>query len=651
MGIFTDDFQRANGSLGGNWTANRSNVEISNGWVLCTAIAYWYAYETTLDGSGARVQARATVNARYGAVAYNGPIVKLNPATNNGYFAHVSYAAGVYSLKIGKGAVTGAGSTATANLPYAPTGIFDIVLTWDNGVLTAEIPGIVTVTTNDADYAAHAGFGVKGFYNSDLIGAVTFTAGTSPTLTVSPSPIGNYGATVALAFAGTETTWDTTDPTFTVGDGTLSDITITSDTTATATYDPGTFLGTTTFTDPSTGATDDVLVTSDPGVVPPADQCPFTEGAVAMVNDTASHSDGDLITLDMTLIPGMEGFDSVALGDALTDLWIASFRYTGEPPAGYTGGSLLYKLWQLINGTTEPAVGPWQHASGVPLSEQLGDLLVRWGTLITANDYTLGDVITTLAGEGVPTHKDILDGLGELAAPDLDPVLDAIAALRGDEIATVAQIVDILGQIRTINTWHLGNVKDWVEGVQGTNAPTIHDVRDDIAALNNAPAADLEPVLQAVADGTAVSQGALDLLTAFLVPEAATVQTILDAIEAIQSGTAADVPPIWLGTARETLGEPVALTTQLVLDGPMDGVLIDITTPPERLGRYLVGGETLDYGVGRITFGQEGGYLEMWQYLSFRKAIYTPKTMTQATHAYFQVLGGAEGTATTFIRS
>lgn len=111
-------------------------------------------------------------------------------------------------------------------------------------------------------------------------------------------------------------------------------------------------------------------------------------------------------------------------------------------------------------------------------------------------------------------------------------------------------------------------------------------------------------------------------------------------------GGTALVAPIWPGDALVTLGTPVALVDQLVVDELMDGVLIEVTTPPGKLGSYRLGGVTLDYGAGRIAFESDDGQLEMWQYLGFRDAIYTPKTMAHASKARLQVLGGAEGTVT-----
>jgi hypothetical protein len=112
-----------------------------------------------------------------------------------------------------------------------------------------------------------------------------------------------------------------------------------------------------------------------------------------------------------------------------------------------------------------------------------------------------------------------------------------------------------------------------------------------------------------------------------------------------------NVPPVWPGLDLVTLGTPVALVDGLVVDGPLDGVLVDVTTAPTRVGQRVIGGQYFDYNSGEMTFGSDNGYLEPWVYTGFRLAIFTPKTMKQAAHAYFRVLAGAAGTVTPWTKT
>lgn len=111
-------------------------------------------------------------------------------------------------------------------------------------------------------------------------------------------------------------------------------------------------------------------------------------------------------------------------------------------------------------------------------------------------------------------------------------------------------------------------------------------------------------------------------------------------------GVEVTAAPLWPGLANVTLGTPVALVDNLTINETMDGVIIAVTTPPSATGRFRLGGHYFDYGSGRIAFGNDAGDLETWQYLGFRAAIFTPKTMQHASSVHLQVLAGAEGTVT-----
>lgn len=117
------------------------------------------------------------------------------------------------------------------------------------------------------------------------------------------------------------------------------------------------------------------------------------------------------------------------------------------------------------------------------------------------------------------------------------------------------------------------------------------------------------------------------------------------------TGIVVDGPPVWPGIDGVTLGTPVALVNGLHMEGEMDGVIIAVTTPPSKTGLRSIGGALYDYGVGEIAFETDQGDIETWQYLGFRAAIFTPKTMTHAHGARLRVLAGAEGTATPWSRS
>lgn len=650
MAIFTDTFDRANGSLGGNWTASSANVGIVNGWASCSSITYWYAYDTTISDASARQQATARVNARYASAAYNGPAVKIDPATNNGFSAGLGYATGTYSLKIWSGSLTGVNAVASVNLPYAPAGVFDIVLVWDNGHLTASIPGLVSVEYDSGSYVNALYMGMRGLYTTDLISAVVFAVGSSPELVVSPSPIGNYGSPVSLTFTGTNTAWNSTSPTFTVGNGTLSDQSIASDTSATATYDPATFLGTTTFTDPSTGATDDVLVTSDPGTVPPGDLCPFTEGAVDMVNDTAAHTDGDLLTTDTLVVAGQLGEPDLLVVQAIRDLWYAEFRTDVDPPSGMNGESILDKLWMILNGKNDPPTGPFGSPGNVTVLSQQQSIYEYLQDLRGAAEWDLQEVLDNIRGTDDRNLTEVYDAI---QAGDQQAILDAIAALRGDTTSTVANIQTSMGQLRTVSTYTLQDVHDWIDAieVEPTDlSPVLTAISNLSTQLSNTRTDILNEIaalgLVTVAINTTV--GGIATTVGGLVDTAG---DILDIVTNLQEEPPTATAPTWPGLANVTLGTELELSNGLVIDGPLHGLLFTITTLPVRYQRYQFG-DTNSYGrVGAAIFCSDRGDYERSQTFSLDSQVMVPATMQVAASATIRLNEGWGGTVRGWTRS
>jgi len=107
--------------------------------------------------------------------------------------------------------------------------------------------------------------------------------------------------------------------------------------------------------------------------------------------------------------------------------------------------------------------------------------------------------------------------------------------------------------------------------------------------------------------------------------------------------------PVWPGIDYVTLGAPVALSADLELAGPMDGLLIAITTPPTGLGKFIIGDRTWWYRLGQIAFVSDNGEVEPWQYLAWDQSVYCPRQMNQAASALIRCMAGAAGTATPWV--
>jgi hypothetical protein len=104
--------------------------------------------------------------------------------------------------------------------------------------------------------------------------------------------------------------------------------------------------------------------------------------------------------------------------------------------------------------------------------------------------------------------------------------------------------------------------------------------------------------------------------------------------------------PVWPGLANVTLGTPVALEDGLVVSGPLDGVLVDVTGHPSGAGKYAFGGLASWRYLGGICFRTDDGQAEWPIQMGPESGILTPRSMKRAASAVVRLNGGFTGTVT-----
>ncbi len=115
--------------------------------------------------------------------------------------------------------------------------------------------------------------------------------------------------------------------------------------------------------------------------------------------------------------------------------------------------------------------------------------------------------------------------------------------------------------------------------------------------------------------------------------------------------TPVQTPPVWPGLAGVTLGTPIALATGVTVPGPLDGVLVEITSVPSYTGLFDFDGDPSYRNVGGITFQTDNGQDELPQTLGFASAVYCPRAMTRAVLAKVRTPGAIVGTVTPWVRT
>lgn len=112
------------------------------------------------------------------------------------------------------------------------------------------------------------------------------------------------------------------------------------------------------------------------------------------------------------------------------------------------------------------------------------------------------------------------------------------------------------------------------------------------------------------------------------------------------------VSPVWPGLAGVTLGTPVALAgSGITVTGPLDGILLALTTIPQPRPQYNFNG-TISWGkMGGVAFESDNGDTEEQQLIGFESALYAPKSMKQASFCNLRYPSGTLGTATPWTRT
>jgi hypothetical protein len=105
----------------------------------------------------------------------------------------------------------------------------------------------------------------------------------------------------------------------------------------------------------------------------------------------------------------------------------------------------------------------------------------------------------------------------------------------------------------------------------------------------------------------------------------------------------------WPGLAQVTLGDPVPLDIGVTVDGPMNGVIIDLSSVPSSLPAYSFDGDLSYRYAGALAFVSDNGQEEEWQRLGFTSQVYVPLAMISATAVKIRTAGGIVGTATPWV--
>lgn len=637
MAAYPDDFNRADGEIGSGWTVYDGSMDIVSHHAHADTPAWAYATGQSETGDQDHYVVVPIVDS---AVKSARVVLKKASGSDNCYWAMVSMSGA--NLRVSVGYVY---DTTDLMINYTDISVpaaASLVLrgTYDSSGTKAYVDGTQRATQNYTDYASQGQFGFALSENDAIIDAFDDEGGEDASIAVTPDPLWVGAGPTIMTMTGTGTTWTPGVPgssTVSADHGTVSDQWTSSATEITFTFTPAEYIGVITFTESEGDLTAEIDAVAIKPEGYPETSCLLTPEGADIINDTgANYPSYDLLTQGQVIVPAADQMPAINVIQALSDVWYIITGGGGRtPPEG--NDWLLGQLLIALMGDDTPTVQLYTAARATSIREELEALTDNLNDTRTVNDWTLGSVINEVRGTSNRTVTEVYDLVDALESGSNADVLAWLDLYLGTTGPTLAQLGTMISDLATIAGYTLGDVLDAIAAIPGT----------DLTAITNK--------LNAIQPSTDYSLTTIDSDVANLDGDVAAVKAVVDAIkllvDALPTEQTNQGPPVWPGAGNVTLGTPVALVDQLVLTGAMDGVLVDVTTPPTKTGRYNIGGETFDYGVGHIAFVTDNGYIEPWQYLGFRTAIYTPKTMQQASGALFRVLAGAGGTTRTWIRS
>jgi hypothetical protein len=649
MSTFTDDFNRGDGGLGNNWSIITGAAAIASNAVNTSVGSY--VDQTTINASGRQECILSLVynaNADLGMGAW----IKSGGSGRNGYVAYGTGTLAAPVWHVRRITSSALATDITVNGSGVSTGAHTLRLLYDGGILNLWIDGALQITVADSTHGALTGAGFMSNGAASGLNTYNLLGNETVTFTVSPDVVGNFGNSTTVSFVGVGTAWTTGTPgtpTFTVDHGTLSDQEVTSATAATATYTPGNFLGTATFADPSTGATDTVIVSSDPNVIPPVITTLFNQAFIDLANRTGTASDGGYLTATDT--PVSETTEGVDISGVFGELLIGKRTTAGTGAAAYTDPGLLYLLWQMLNGRNDAPTGPFLAPGNLPLAHNVDELHGKLDALTSDGTDTLDSVMTLLGGDPFASHHTLLEAINAISTGDNQDVLDAIAAMQGDPLATIKAVLDLVYLLDPTGTHNLAELLTAISAVRGSGSPDLAAVISRLAQIQPTTSNSLDDILTKVISSTAMT-ALLDVAVATIVgPEALTLTLLssqLDDVLAAVQAISANVPPVWIDEAHATVESSVPLADALELTGPLDGVIVAVTGHPSGAGKFAFGDQRSWRYVGAVVFQNDRGDWEWAQPIGLEAQVITPRTMQHASAARFRVESGWQGTARAF---
>lgn len=529
--------------------------------------------------------------------------------------------------------------------------IDDTVYCWLNGVLVGSVSG--------CPVASGAYVGLSANYANNYIESFTLYDATAAVLTCDPLEVPALSTGNLLTLGTNLGGWTPGVPgvpVFTFDGGVVSQQWVDDEWTAHVVYDAPADVGTVRIDDPVTGAAANLNIGSA-----------TTPDVSAILSRLGVPDVGETLVSYLKTITGGRALNTPSV----------SFERFGEMLLSLDlslGPAAIAAEFRTATASSESRESSIASTSiwTAALVASLQNAILEIGTDLNAirgqgND-TLRAVIDELSGtygDSLADIRDLIDGLQFDAEVNLQPVLDAIAALRGDNSTTLQNVHADLGTIlgiKGLSNRDLTQVWNRIDAAETNLTGEHHQTHDSQTALYDQTEDHAHEILSAI---SGISNGggtnlwdyltsllaALDLAKGGVGTALDKLQVALDALSAIASllkpgGHTQYAPPVWPGAANVLWNQAYPLAVGLSVPVLCDGVVIEVTGVPNHTPHYDFGGTISHNHVGAIAFINDAGFCEPPQNFGWERGLYLPKTMTRASAFVLRCKAGVRGTLT-----
>lgn len=684
MVTFADDFNRADGPIGNGWTQSQGTWTILSGEARCNNIG---VLQRTLSPSNGYQRVEASMPNSVFDRRCMEIVLKAGAGAGTHYRMQIGGTSQNKNCIIDR-YLNGAGlRVASQGFTLPASGDVLYVAEYNAGQLSIWVDGVLRVTGFNDDLAAYDGMGLRASIAYCRANWVTLADAPAVAFDAEPEPLVDMAIPEEVQFTGEGTAWEPGtpgQPIFEVDKGTLDSQTVTSATTAAAMYTPPQAEDTATFTDPSTGLTDQIALSTgfqvSGGGSGKADEY-FEVLEAGMISPSQFLA---IIEFLNTLFPGPGTSD---------DLLKAIFYGDGDYPG--TGPTLLDLVMNMGDITPWRAGDPPPPAPDKTIRELVED--ISPADLSPILDELLAirtDALYTLASAKVWSDdqdtdhlipiKNQLDEIQTPADLNLQDIRDDVYGVQGPARTTLDVVYNQLQTIRTANGWTFGSVYSWITAAATSLSTIMSAVSQQLTSLSQYVTNTVKPAIDAIGGADhvdlteihdQVGQLWIDIQSAFgavasaiagvrgassrdltqvydailaLPQTQVSLQPVLDAISALSDKIDALSfgPVLWPGAAGVDFGEPIALGGEQTIVGPMDGAVIEIIGSGEGKSRYGSGDWTNKYRMGWYMFVGSGDWVEDFRWLGPNRQVLTPQRLLTASKLVLYSYPGVTGTIT-----